>query len=135
MTRFYYYIRQDQQDISREYSHGEMTAAEVNRLQAKIRELDREKATTMDRSQQLQEDYQISQSQIIAYKKQMDISKKELEEEKKKVEEEKKRVEEKQLSIDGLNSQLRLLSHEVTAVVTLLLSCELVGVYSDGKNC
>ena len=47
-------------------------------------------------------DYEISQSQIIAYTKQMDIGKKELEEVR-------KRVEQKQSRIDTLNSQLKLL--------------------------
>ena len=71
----------------------DQTAAHVNRMETRIFELEREnnelKQMSFDRSRfdQLQEDYQISQSQIIAYKKQMDICKKELENEKRKNEE------------------------------------------------
>ena len=71
----------------------EQTAAHVNRMETRIFELEREnnelKQLTFDRSRfdQLQEDYQISQSQIISYKKQMDIYKKELENGKRKNEE------------------------------------------------
>ena len=113
-----------------ESAHGKLTdlndqsVAEVNRLESRIRELEKEKAdkaTAVNRAfQQLQEDYQISQSQIIAYKKQIDIGKRELEEERKRVEEKRMEVEQKQTTIerkqtiiDRLNNQLRLLSTEV----------------------
>ena len=101
----------------------EQSAVVVNRLETTIRELEKENKnltqragvanTDKERFHQLQEDYQISQSQIIAYKKQMDIGKRELEEERKKVEQKLKIIEQKQTSIDGLNNQLRLLSNEV----------------------
>ena len=114
-----------QERKDRESSHGKLSdikdqsAAHVNRLESRIRELEKEKAgkaTAADRAfLQLQEDYQISQSQIIAYKKQMDIGKKELEVERKRLEEERVEVEKRQSRIDGLNSQLRLLSTEVCA--------------------
>ena len=105
----------------RESFHSRLTdikdqsAAHVNRLQTRIRELEKEKfngratvAADREKFEQLQEDYQISQSQIIAYKKQMDIGKKELEEVRKK-------VEVKQLKIDRNNLQLSLLKTEVYA--------------------
>ena len=107
----------------RESSYGRLTdlkdqsAAEVNRLMTRIRELEMEKAGADRAFQQLQEDYQISQSQIVAYKKQMDIGKKELEWERRKVEEERMEVEQKQTSIDGLNNQLRLFSNEVCTLL------------------
>ena len=67
----------------------------------------KEKSSDYDmRYQQLEEDYQIAQSQILAYKKQMDICKKDLEEEREK-------AAQNQSRIDGLNSQLKLLSTEV----------------------
>ena len=120
-----------QERKDRESSHGKMTdikdqsAVEVNRLQTRIRELEEKagKTTEVDRAfHQLQEDYQISQSQIIAYKKQMDIGKKELEEERKKVEQNQSIIQQKQSKIDGLNSQLRLLSTEVWLHVYVLSS-------------
>ena len=70
----------------RESSYGRLTdlkdqsAAEVIRLMTRIGKLEIEKAGVDRAFQQLQKDYQISQSQMIAYKKQMDIGKKELEE-------------------------------------------------------
>ena len=115
-----------QERKDRESAHGKLTdlkdqsAAKVNRLKSRIRDLEKEKADRATVAYQLQEDYQISQSQIIAYKKQIDIGKRELEEERKKVEDERMEVEQKQTtierkqtSIDRLNNQLRLLSTEV----------------------
>ena len=99
----------------------EQSAAIINRKETRIAELEKEltqrvtSLATADREkfQQLQEDYQISQSQIIAYKKQMDIGKKELEEER-------KRVEQRQTRIDVLNSQLSKLTTEVYVHVARL---------------
>ena len=134
-----------QEDIlhEKEAKHAELknlteqSATVINIKETRIRELEKENKELTQRTtglataefQQLQEDYQISQSQIIAYKKQMDIGKKELEWERRKVEEErmevekkKATIEQKQSRIDGLNSQLRLLSTEVCvcSIVTTL---------------
>ena len=88
------------------------SAAHINRLETRIKELEKENNELKQlnfnridegRLQQLQEDYQISQSQIIAYKKQMDIGKKELEDEKRKS--------------DELNSQLYHLRVEVSMIM------------------
>ena len=102
----------------REAKHHELqnlkdkSAAEVNRLGTIIRDLEKENkelrtngvaTADKERFQQLQEDYHISQSQLIACKKQVIIGNRELEEEKKKVEQ----------KLVRQTSQLRLLSIEV----------------------
>ena len=108
--------------------HRDQSAAIMNRLESRNSELEKENKELTQRAtglaaadkqkfQQLQENYQISQSQIIAYKKQMDIGKKELEEERKKVEEERKEVEQRQAIIDALKSQLKLFSTEVCVCI------------------
>ena len=59
--------------------------------------------------EQLQEDYQISQSQIIAYKKQLDACKKELDEEKSKGQMMQGRIN----ALSGLQAQVNQLTAEV----------------------
>ena len=59
--------------------------------------------------EQLQEDYQISQSQIIAYKKQLDACKKELDEERNKSQAMQDRID----ALNGLQEQMIKLTAEV----------------------
>ena len=69
-----------QERKDREAFHGQLEAfrekseVEIHTLQLELRK-------KLVEIEQLHEDYQVSQSQIIAYKKQLDASKKELEEE------------------------------------------------------
>ena len=103
-----------QEDIlhEKEAKHAELknlteqSATVINIKETRIRELEKENKELTQRTtglataefQQLQEDYQISQSQIIAYKKQMDIGKKELEWE--------RRIEERMEVVEKKSQQL-----------------------------
>ena len=92
------------EDFLQERKDREAKHAELQRV--------KESSAVIMGYQQLDEDYQIAQSQILAYKSQLNHCKKDLEEER-------NRAERQQTRIDGLNSQLRLLNNEVCMFINL----------------
>ena len=103
----------DNERKDREAMHDQMqemkekSSAIINRLETANQAL--LKKCNSQSLEQLQEDYQISQSQIIAYKKQLDACKKELEEERNKGQVMQGRID----SLNALQAQVNQLTAEV----------------------
>ena len=101
------------------------------KVRGKMEELKDQSTVIIDRLkteiQSLTEDYQISQSQIIAYKKQLDACKKELEEERRRASQMKQRID----MLNAIQEEVTILTAEVCLCTVLATNCWLYynGVY------
>ena len=110
----------------------EQSSVSVNRLQARIKELETKNkalkqhlsltADIQQRLAQIEEDYQVSQSQIRAYKKQVDTCKKELEDERRRAQLLQERID----VLNGLQEEMSRLRAEVHSVSVWSPLCSVV---------